>query len=153
MIDVKELKILNQKGCRCDFYEFSLADVKSIEFLQDAHGFYGNLVKHYSKVICPECGKETIVLLKQLGQTWEIMNTAISANEIVIEKSENSESKSENVEVSKQIIEKVIENTAEQTESQNEQENNSSEEYICPKCKKVCKNKCGLSAHMKTHQN
>ena len=145
MVDVKELRIINQKDCRCGYHEFTLEDVKGIEQLQDAHGFYGNLVKHYSKVICPECGKETILLLKQIGQTWEIMNTAISANEIVIDKPKT--------EMSKQIITKTIENAIEQAENKNEQKNNLSQEFICPVCKKVCKNKIGLNAHMRTHQN
>jgi len=145
MIDVKELRMLNQKGCRCGFYEFTLEDVKSVDLLQDAHGFYGNLVKHYSKVICPECGRETIALLKQVGQTWEIMNTAINANEIVINDSQNAKA-------SQRIIEKTIENVTEQTKTQNEQEKKTNEEFICPECKKVCKSKVGLTAHMRTHQ-
>ena len=140
MIDVKELRILNQKGCRCGYYEFTLEDVKSVDMLQDAHGFYGNLVKHYSEVKCPECGKETILLLKQIGQTWEIMNTAIGLNEIVID---NNKSDNENME----------ELQKEQTLIENKQENNSSEEFICSECGRAFKNKSGLNSHMRTHQN
>ena len=143
MIDVKELKVLNQKDCRCGYHEFTLEDVRGIDILQDAHGFYGNLVKHYSKAICPECGKETILLLKQVGQTWEIMNTAISSNEIVIESHKSDD----------QNVEEQENKVTEQATIENKQENNSSEEFICSECGRVFKNKLGLNSHMRTHQN
>lgn len=152
MIDVKELRVLNQKDCRCGYYEFTLDDVRSVEQLQDAHGFYGNLVKHYATAICSECGKETILLLKQAGQTWEIMNTAISTNELVIENPQdaNIEKNASYTEQDAQV--QLTENTSEQTETENKEEDNQVQEFICPECKKVCKNKIGLTAHMKTHQ-
>lgn len=152
MIDVKELRILNQKDCRCGYHEFTLDDVKSVDLLKDSHGFYGNLVKHYSKVICPECGKETIALLKQVGQTWEIMNTAINANEIVIENSQNANIEEDASYTEQDALVQLTENATEQTEIKNKKENNQSQEFICPECKKVCKNKVGLTAHMKIHQ-
>jgi hypothetical protein len=46
----------------------------------------------------------------------------------------------------------LTENTPEATETANKEGNNQSQEFICPECKKVCKNKVGLTAHMKTHQ-
>lgn len=143
MIDVKELKILNRKDCSCNKYKFSLKDVKGIEKLVDAHGFYANLVKHYSKVVCPECHNETILLLKQMGQTWEIMNTATIKKEQGTKKGKNApyNSKDANVQLT------------EHAESKNKEENNSGNEFICPECKKVCKNKSGLIAHMRTHKN
>ena len=131
MIDVKEITMLNKTNCKCG-HEFTLNDVKSVDFLQDAHGFYGNLVKHYSKVKCPECNNEIIVLLKQVGQTWKIMNTAIVKEQ--------------------EAQMQLTENTPEATETANKEENNQSQEFICPECQKVCKNKVGLTAHMKTHQ-
>lgn len=160
MIDVKELKILNRTDCQCGTHEFTLKDVKSVEQLTDAHGFYGNLVKHYSKVICPICKKETILLLKQKGQTWEIMNTAVTNNNDVIEfpnygdEEDNYAKQDANIEenASNEIQDADI-HTTEQSEAQNEEENNQSQEFICPECKKVCKNKSGLAAHMRTHQN
>lgn len=145
MIDVKELEILNRTTCKCG-HEFTLKDIKSVEFLQDAHGFYGNLVKHYSKVICPKCNKEIIVLLKQVGQTWELMNTAI----IKGKQDANNEENASYIEEEAQV--QLIENNPERTEIENKEENNQSQEFICPECKKVCKNKVGLTAHMKTHQ-
>lgn len=145
MIDVKELEMLNRTDCKCG-HEFTLKDIKSIDFLQDAHGFYGNLVKNYSKVICPECNNEIIVLLKQVGQTWEVMNTAI-VKEQEAEKEENASYTEQDAQV------QLTENTPEEAEKENEEENKQSEDFICPECKKVCKSKIGLTAHMKTHQN
>lgn len=121
MLDIKEIKVLNSKNCTCG-HEFSLADVKGIERLQDAHGFYGNLVKNYSIAICPKCKKQTILLLKQTGQTWKIMNTA-------------------------QVP------VTQKTRTENKEENIKPQEFICPVCKKICKNKIGLNAHMKTHND
>ena len=144
MIDVKEITMLNKTDCKCG-HEFTLNDVKSVDFLQDAHGFYGNLVKHYSKVKCPECNNEIIVLLKQVGQTWEIMNTAI-VKEQEAKKEENASYAEQDAQM------QLTENTPEATETENKEENNQSQELICPECKKVCKNKVGLTAHMKTHQ-
>lgn len=136
MIDVKELNILNRKNCICGNHGFTLADVKSVEPLQDAHGFYGNLVKHYAKIECPVCHRKTILLLKQAGQSWDIMNTAVT----------NDMNKTIVVQTKTQIA-KV------QPEITNKEEKNNSNEFICPVCKKVCKSKIGLNSHMKTHQN
>ena len=146
MIDVKELKILNRKDCQCNKYEFTLKDVKSIEQLQDAHGFYGNLVKHYAPVLCPKCHNITVLLLKQAGQTWEIMNTAYIKEQ---------EAKVEEIApyINQDAPMQLTEATSEQTEITNNKENDSSNEFICPVCKKVCKSKIGLNAHMRTHQN
>lgn len=151
MVDVKELKMLNRKDCQCGLHEFTLKDVKSVEKLTDTHGFYGNLVKHYSKVICPICKKETILLLKQVGQTWEIMNTALTKDMDITEQEAKQEANIEE-NASNEIQDADI-HTTEQSEAQNEEENNQSQEFICPECKKVCKNKSGLAAHMRTHQN
>ena len=149
MIDIKEIEILNSTKCDCG-HEFTLNDFTTLEQLQDAHGFYSNLVKHYCQTFCPKCGKQIILLLKQKGQTWEIMNTAVlknaesTFNEIIT----NTEETVENLEG-----EKVENNNEETTTNENETENNSTEEFICPVCEKVCKNKSGLTAHMRTHQN
>ena len=124
MVDVKELKILNRKDCQCGMHEFSLKDVKGIEPLIDAHGFYGNLVKNYAAVQCPKCHNITVLLLKQVGQTWDIMNTAIIKNI-----------------------------QTEQTKNKNQTENKLIQEFICPKCQRTFKNKLGLNSHMRTHQN
>lgn len=89
MLDVKELKILNRINCQCEKHKFTLNDLKKLEKLVDAHGFYGNLVKNYSEAECPECHQEVILLLKQKGQTWEIIDTALTK---IQNKEENSHS-------------------------------------------------------------
>lgn len=136
MVDVKELKILNKKECRCNNHIFTLSDIKSIEPLGDADGFYGNMVKNCAIVVCPNCKRKTILLLKQAGQTWEIMNTAITEIE-------------EDKHISKKIVEKIVENV----EIKNEQPKEESNENICPVCQRAFKNKSGLNSHMRTHQN
>lgn len=130
MVDVKELQILNTTKCTCG-HQFTLKDFIKLEKLQDTHGFYANLVKHYSKSKCPNCKKEVILLLKQVGQTWEIMNTAITKNMNI---TENNKSTGE-------------------TNSNLSKEKTTNQEFICPVCKKVCKSQIGLNSHIKTHQN
>jgi uncharacterized protein YbaR (Trm112 family) len=128
MIDVKEIHVLNTKKCNCG-YEFTLKDFTKLENLTDTHGFYANIVKHYTMAKCPVCHKETILLLKQKGQTWEVMNTAKFTNE------------SDTV------------TTTEQATIDLKEQTDLKQEFICPVCKKVCKNKAGLNTHMKVHSN
>lgn len=130
MIDVKDLQILNKTKCNCG-HQFTLKDFIKLEKLQDTQGFYANLVKHYSKAICPNCKKEVILLLKQVGQTWEIMNTAVTNEMNVTEKNTSKE----------------------KTISSLDGEKKQSKEFICPVCQKVCKSQIGLNSHIKTHQN
>lgn len=130
MIDVKDLQILNKTKCNCG-HQFTLKDFIKLEKLQDTQGFYANLVKHYSKAICPNCKKEVILLLKQVGQTWEIMNTAVTSEMNITEKNTSKE----------------------KTISSLDREKIQNKEFICPVCKKVCKSQIGLNSHIKTHQN
>lgn len=67
------------------------------------------------------------------------MNTAIT-----------KEMNKEEMPVVQQMTSQVI---TEPTEIENKEENKQDEEFICSICKKVCKNKSGLTAHMRTHQN
>lgn len=121
--NIKEYKVQNKKICNCG-YAFTLADIEGLLRINEP-GFYGNVVKHASRTKCPICKKETILLLKQKGQTWEIIDTAIKEN---INKPEGI--------ISKDKEEKQISNN-----------------FVCPTCGKVCKNKIGLTAHMRTHNN
>lgn len=120
--------------CTCG-HEFTLQDMKDLKRINQ-DGFYGNIVKHYSQTECPNCKKETILFLKQVGQTWKIIDIA---NKNVIETTRSS---LENV--------KTIENNPSQII---EEEKNPSNEIICPICGKACKSQLGLNSHMKTHQN
>ena len=120
-MNFKEYTIQDTNKCKCG-YEFTLKDLIKLEKINE-HGFYANIVKNYSKVKCPECNNEALLLLKQKGQTWEIMGLAIS----------------------KQI-------SAETTQIENNEVIEENQEYICPECKKVCKSQIGLNAHIKSHQ-
>lgn len=125
MIDVEEIKILNGIDCECGKHEFTLKDLKRLEQLTDTHGFYGNIVKYYSETICPECGRNVILLLKQRGQTWEIMNTAVRNQ------------------VSESDVTVVV----------SDEEKETSNKVCCPVCQQGFKSKAGLSSHMKIHEN
>lgn len=119
----EDFELKNSINCDCG-YGFKLSDIKELKTINE-HGFYGNLVKNYSYAKCPNCQKDVMLLLKQRGQTWEIINIA---------------------------TQKKI-NTIEQLQEQNKTENEENKEFICEVCKKVCKSQLGLNAHMKTHQN
>ncbi len=129
-MELKELNIKTNNICECG-YKFNIHDITKLERIED-NSFFGGIVKHYSKTYCSNCGKETILLLKQAGQTYTIKGIGTNNNrneELVKTHSENIQ----NVE--------------------NNQDNTNSNEFICPVCQKVCKSKIGYSSHMKTHEN
>ena len=117
-------KIRNTTKCDCG-REFLTTDLEKLQRIDDKN-FYSGVVKHYSKAKCPDCGKEVILLLKQHGQTYDVLNTA--------------EIKKENSEIN-------------ETTSENNTTDLESNEIICPECRRTFKNKSGLANHMKTHQN
>lgn len=119
MIINKDYEIKDSVICNCG-HKFTLRDVNGLEPL-DQHGFFANIVKNCSVTNCPECGLETILLLKQRGQTWDILGIAAAKDGIS------------------------------QATIQNKTEKEKNEEFICPECQKVCKNKVGLIGHMRTH--
>lgn len=125
------IKIKNTTKCDCG-REFIINDIQKLERINDKT-FYSGVVKHYSKATCPNCGKEIVLLLKQVGQTYKVINIA--------EKIENI---SNNVGIETEHIE--IETTI-----KNDKEKIQSDELICPVCKKECKSKSGMLAHMRTH--
>lgn len=120
-MNIKDFEIENTTKCKCG-HDFTLQDITELKVI-DEHGFYGNIVKHCSLTKCPVCNKETLLLLRQKGQTWEIISRAVKKAE--------SETNKINI----------------------EEEKNINKEFICPECKKVCKSQLGLSTHMRTHQN
>lgn len=129
---LENMKIKNTTVCDCG-REFVITDIKKLERIDDKN-FYSGVVKHYSKAICPECGKEVLLLLKQVGQTYKILN--IAEIETIEEKAER-------------MVDTIITAIAETENKEVKTENN---ELICPVCKKECKNKSGLTAHMRTHE-
>lgn len=133
-LEGQEYDIKGTLTCMCG-HEFALQDMKDLERINQP-GFYGNIVKHYSKTRCPVCNKETILFLKQIGQTWKIIDIA-------------SKNVSNNNNIIKKIV-KTVENKP-STVIQEEKQNNS--DFICDVCGKVCKSQIGLNSHLKTHQN
>ena len=129
---LENMKIKNTTVCDCG-REFVITDIQKLERI-DNKNFYSGIVKHYSKATCPKCGKEVILLLKQVGQTYKVINIA------------------EKVESSVEDKDKNIENPYIETTIDNNETNIESNELICPVCKKECKNKSGLTAHMRTHE-
>ena len=140
MIDVKELKVLNRTDCKCGNHKFTLADLQKLENLTDTHGFYANLVKHYSLAECPECQNRIVMLLRQKGQTWEVMNTA-----------ELAQVTDGLVQVDEPTYVQVYDDSIEQTTLGLNEQKEANQEFICPECNRAFKNKSGLTNHMKTH--
>ena len=128
----KDYKIKGSTKCDCG-HSFNMSDFTQLKRL-NIPGFYGNQIKHYSPTKCPLCNKETILLLKQLGQTYAIIDIAVLVNE---EKNEI-------------VVDE--ENNIEETKNEIEEENAKGQEFICTECQKVCKSQIGLNSHMKTHQ-
>ena len=136
-LEGKEYDIKGRTNCQCG-HKFTLKDMKELQRINQP-GFYGNIVKHYSRTKCPACKKETILFLKQAGQTWEILDIA---TENIKEGKNNMSIKSNKTE-----------NAVKEHVSKIEQKNTNSNEIICPVCGKACKSQIGYNSHMKTHQN
>jgi len=128
-MDIRNYDVKDTTKCECE-HEFDIHEINRLLPIEN-HGFYSNIVKTCSLINCPKCNKETLLLLKQKGQTWEILGIA----------------NPKETNIQKQIITESIE----QTTIENNEEKNTTDELICPICKKVCRNKLGLNAHMKTH--
>ncbi len=125
---IKDYEIRNTTQCECG-HEFSMKDFTELKRINEP-GFYANQVKHYSPTKCPSCKIGTVLLLKQVGQTYVVVDTAISKE-----------------------IKHHTEEAVTESENKMEEEKEIMQEFICPECKKVCKNQLGLNAHMRTHQN
>ncbi len=126
-MDISKYIVKDTTKCECN-HQFDIHEINKLENITN-HRFYSNTVKTCSVIKCPKCGKETVLLLKQKGQTWEIIGIAV-----------------------KEELQKSL-SVPKQTTIENKTENNTSNELICPICGKVCKNKSGLNAHMRTHNN
>lgn len=146
--------IKNNTKCECG-HQFDIHDMKKLQRLSEP--IYGGAVKHVDEIKCPECGKDTLLLIKQQGQTYIVKDIAQKNNECIdaIAKKSN-ENKEAIVDISKENIEEVptepIGNNV-NTTIQNEPSCEASNEIICPVCNKTFKSKAGLTAHMKTHEN
>ena len=124
ILENKEYEIRSSIKCDCG-HEFGAREMEELKRINQ-DGFYGNIIKHYGHATCPNCGKKVVLLMKQLGQTYKVIDTASlkEVQTIVSEPMVNVDSKI-----------------------------NNSNEFICPTCGKVCKSQLGLNSHLKTHQN
>lgn len=123
ILENKEYEIVGSTKCSCG-HEFVAREMQELKRVNQ-DGFYGNIVKHYGHATCPNCNKDVILLLKQKGQTYKVIDTAVEKEQkIVTTPVVNVETKIEN-----------------------------SNGIACPICGKVCKSQIGYNSHMKTHEN
>ncbi len=122
-MDLGNYKVKNKTRCECG-HEFTIKDMKKLQRINDDK-FYGGIVRHVDEIKCPVCSRDTLLLIKQVGQTYIIKDIA-------------------------QKDETVADNEKVQSET-NKEDNNTDNEFICPVCQRAFKNKAGLSVHMKTH--
>lgn len=125
-MDLQDYKIKNSTKCDCG-YEFTIHDLTELKRIND-NKFYGGNIKHVSETHCPLCLRKTLLLLKQVGQTYKVID--IAQKDRVI-KTENTD-------------------TTERTQISSETINDTNNELICPNCKRVFKTKQGLAVHSKT---
>lgn len=151
-MNIGEYSIKDTNICECG-HEFDIHEINGLKALNE-HGFFSNIVKNYSEIKCPVCQNETILLLKQKGQTWEIIGIG-SKKSCQKMAEEIAERVPEEEEAANAPIEevKIEEDAIDEATIENETENETTNEFICPECGKVCKSQIGLNSHMKTHQN
>ena len=131
-MDIRNYDVKDTTICECG-HKFDIHEINGLLTI-DNHGFFSNVVRTCSHIYCPKCKKETILLLKQRGQTWEILGIATPKTAEVVK-----------------TVKTVKEQPKQQAKMENKAEKNISNELVCPICNKVCKSKIGLNAHMKTH--
>lgn len=130
-MDLQEYKIKNSTICDCG-YEFTIHNLTELKRINDTK-FYGGNIKHVSETRCPLCLRKTLLLLKQVGQTYKVIDIAQKDRPII-------ESKTLTID----------ENGTEQTQINFNESNITNNELICQNCKKVFKTKQGLAVHSKT---
>lgn len=137
-MDLQDYKIKNSTKCDCG-YEFTIKDMTELKRINDSK-FYGGNIKHVSATHCPLCLRSTLLLLKQVGQTYKVIDIAqkdratIEAKTITVDENANA----------------ITDNSIEQTQISSNESNKESNECICPNCKRVFKTKQGLAVHAKT---
>lgn len=137
ILENKEYEIVGSTKCSCG-HEFEAREMKELKRINQ-DGFYGNIVKHYGHATCPNCNKDVILLLKQKGQTYVVLDTAVESNK--------------NVNKATKTGVKNVQITVEAPMQAVEEKTTNSNEITCPICGKVCKSQIGYNSHMKTHQN
>lgn len=140
-MNLQDYKIKNSTTCECG-YEFTIKNLTKLEKIKQ-DGFYGGIVKHFSNCNCPNCKKDTILFLKQVGQTYVVKDIAQKETEEIAEEVVEEE-------VVGGFEESVEETPTEETTVNSNEENINSNEFICPTCKNTFKSKSGLAIHSKT---
>ena len=100
----ENLKIRNTTKCDCG-RQFVITDIEKLQRIEDKH-FYSGVVKDYSKAHCPNCGKEVILLLKQAGQTYEVINVA-EEDKNVMSDNENNINNVKNVQINTDCVTEI----------------------------------------------
>ena len=144
-MDLQDYKIKNSTKCDCG-YEFTIRDLTELKRVNDSK-FYGGNIKHVSETHCPECLKKTLLLLKQIGQTYKVIDIAQKDGPIIEAKTIQID---ENGVEQTQESETTNANVSKQTQIVSNETNTANNEIICPNCKKVFKTKQGLAIHAKT---
>lgn len=137
-MNLQDYKIKNSTKCDCG-YEFTIKDMTELKRIND-NKFYGGNIKHVSETHCPLCLRSTLLLLKQVGQTYKVIDIA-QKDRATIEAKTITVNENANV---------ITDNSIEQTQISSNESNTESNECICPNCKRVFKTKQGLAVHAKT---
>ena len=156
-MELQDYVIKNDTKCKCA-HVFTIRDMKKLQRLSTP--IYGGAVKHVDEIQCPECGRDTLLLIKQQGQTYivkdiaqkpddNIKNTTHFSNDNIEEVTQFSNESDENHEMC--IIEELPNGNTENDIIENKVSNEASNEIICSICGRSFKNKSGLTVHMKTH--
>ena len=137
-MNLQDYKIKNSTKCDCG-YEFTIKDMTELKRIND-NKFYGGNIKHVSETHCPLCLRSTLLLLKQVGQTYKVIDIA-QKDRATIEAKTITVNENANV---------ITDNSIEQTQISSNESNTESNECICPNCKRVFKTKQGLESLAKT---
>ena len=89
IMDLQDYKIKNSTKCDCG-YEFTIHDLTELKRIKD-NKFYGGNIKHVSETHCPLCLRKTLLLLKQVGQTYKVIDIAQKDRVIKTENTDTTE--------------------------------------------------------------
>lgn len=79
-MDLKGYNIKNSTVCECG-YKFDIHDMNRLQRIDDDK-FYGGAIRHVDEIRCPKCSKDTILFIKQEGQSYNVKDIAQKIEEI-----------------------------------------------------------------------